>query len=197
MELFLKHLSLRQLLPALVLTAGLALLGLVLMLARPSSTSPPVIGGPFALTAPDGSTRTQADFRGAPLLVFFGYTHCPDVCPATLFNLTQAFEKLGPKAKIRAAFITVDPERDSPAVLKDYMASFDSRIVALSGSRAALDLVYKDFRVYAKKVVGANGDYTMDHTALVYLMDGKGQFIASFNTDLSPEAAAKELAAYL
>ena len=197
MELFLKGFSLRHLLPAFVLALGAALLGLALLLASPSGPAVPLIGGPFALTAPDGTTRTQAEFRGAPLLVFFGYTHCPDVCPTTLFFLTQVFAKLGPAAKIHAAFITVDPERDTPGVLKDYMASFDPRIIALGGSRAAMEPVYKAFRVYAKKVATDKGDYTMDHTALVYLMDAQGQFISSFNTDLSPEAAARDLAAFL
>lgn len=197
MELFLKGFSLRHLLPAFVLALGAALLGLALLLARPSGPAVSLIGGPFTLTDSEGKTRTQADFRGAPLLVFFGYTHCPDACPTTLFFLTQVFAKLGPTAKIHAAFITVDPERDTPGVLKDYMASFDPRIIALSGSRAAAEPVYKAFRVYAKKIATDTGNYAMDHTALVYLMDAQGRFVSSFNTDLSPEAAAKELGSYL
>ena len=187
--------NLRWLLPAAVLALGLAAVAAVLMLAPPK-TAASSIGGPFALTAQDGRKMTQADFAGAPFLVFFGYTHCPDVCPTTLFDVSQIFTKLGPERKIAAAFISVDPERDTPAVMKDFMASFDPRMVALSGPPEALQPVLKAYRVYAKKVAGKDGDYTMDHTALVYLMDKNGQFVSSFNTGQTPEAAAKELAAY-
>ena len=189
----------RLLLPAIVLMAGLGLLAVILLVTQRLGNAPAaaLIGGPFALTAQDGKPRTDADFRGGPMLVFFGYTHCPDVCPTTLFDLSQAFARLGPKAKIAGVFITVDPERDTPAVLKDYLASFDARITGLSGSRAALEPVYKAYRAYAKKSPGANGEYTMDHVALVYLMDSQGRFVGSFNTSQPPEAAAKELAAFL
>ena len=157
-----------------------------LVTEAPKSASIPVIGGPFSLTAPNGRIVTQASFAGAPYLVFFGYTHCPDVCPSTLQDITQIFAKLGKDRKIAAAFITVDPERDTPAVMQDFMSSFDSRIVALGGTQEALLPVYKAFRVYQKKIPGSNGDYTMDHTALVYLMDRQNNFIASFNTAQSP-----------
>ena len=189
--------NLRWLLPAAVLALGLAAVAAVLLLAPPKSVSAgPDIGGPFVLSAQDGRKVTQADFAGAPFLVFFGYTHCPDVCPTTLFDVSQIFAKLGKDRKIAAAFITVDPERDTPAVMKDFMASFDPRILALSGPPDALQPVLKAYRVYAKKVAGKDGEYSMDHTALVYLMDKNGRFASSFNTMQTPEAAARELAAY-
>lgn len=190
------RLNFRWLLPAAVLALGLAAVAAVLLLAPPTPSAGPGIGGPFALTAQDGRIMTQADFAGAPFLVFFGYTHCPDVCPTTLFDVSQIFARLGKDRKIAAAFISVDPERDTPAVMKEFMASFDPRMVALSGPPEALQPVLKAYRVYAKKVAGKDGDYTMDHISLVYLMDKNGRFVSSFNTGQTPEAAAKELAGY-
>ena len=139
---------------------------------------------------------TDTDFLGGPALIFFGYTHCPDVCPTTLFELSEIFAKLGKDRKIAALFITVDPERDTPAVLKDYLASFDSRILGLSGDPAAIEAVKKAYRVYAKRNPGENGSYLIDHTALVYLLDKQGRFVNAFNLERPPEEAAKELAAY-
>ena len=191
-----RMLNLRWLLAGGILFLGLAAIGGALMLATPRSGVAPVIGGPFSLTAQDGRTVTQASFAGAPYLVFFGYTHCPDVCPTTLQDISQMFAKLGKDRRIAAAFVTVDPERDTPAVMQDFLTSFDPRIVALGGTAEALAPVYKEFRVYLKKIPGSQGDYTMDHTALVYLMDKQGNFIASFNTAQSPEEGAKELARY-
>ena len=188
---------LRRLLPAAVLAIGLVALAATLLLTPPRQGSAADIGGPFTLTAQDGRKVTQTDFAGAPFLVFFGYTHCPDVCPTTLADVSQIFARLGPDRKIAAAFITIDPQRDTPAVMNDYMASFDPRIVALSGPAQALEPVLKAYRVFAKKVEGKDGDYTMDHTALVYLMDRTGHFISSFNSAQGAEAGAKELEKYL
>jgi protein SCO1 len=155
----------------------------------PSSAA---IGGPFQLKSGD-RTVTDADLRGAPFLVFFGYTHCPDICPTTLFQLSEVFTALGPDAKIKGLFITVDPERDTPDRMKDYAGSFDSRIVGLSGDRAAIDKVLAEYRVYARKAPGAKGEYTMDHSAVIYLMDRDGKFLHAFNLERPPEQAAAEL----
>lgn len=156
------------------------------------------IGGPFQLIDQDGRTVTDADFKGKPLLVFFGYTHCPDVCPTTLFELSEVMRKLGPEAdKVNAVFVTVDPERDTPAVMKDYMSSFDPHVHGLTGDNEAIAKVLRQYRVYAKKAPQPNGDYAMDHTAIVYLMDKDGRFVAPFNAGRKVEDAAADLRRYI
>jgi protein SCO1/2 len=156
------------------------------------------IGGPFKLIDQNGRQITDADIKGRPFLIFFGYTHCPDVCPTTLFDVSEVMRALGEDAdRTGALFITVDPERDSPAVLKDYLSSFDPHLRGATGDRAAVDAVEKAYRVYAKKVPGENGDYSMDHTALVYLMDKQGRFIAPFSLKRRPQEAAADLRRYL
>ena len=158
----------------------------------------PGSAGPSASPTRTGKTVTEASLQGHPTLVFFGYTHCPDVCPTTLSDLSQMLEALGPGKTAGVVFITVDPERDTPAVLKDYLSSFDPRIVGLTGSRAAVDAALRDYRVYAKKVPTQGDDYTMDHTAVVYLMDKTGAFVESFNPELEkPKDAAVAFAKYL
>lgn len=153
------------------------------------------VGGPYRLVDQNGATVTDKTFLGKPTLLFFGYTHCPDVCPTTLYALTQVYTALGTDAdKLNGVFITVDPERDTPEQLKLYMASFDPRIVGLTGSQSALDPVLKSYRVYARKMPVANGDYTMDHTALVYLMDKDGRFVGAFNLQRPADEAAKDIA---
>jgi protein SCO1/2 len=157
------------------------------------------IGGPFKLIDQNGKPITDADFKGRPLLVFFGFTHCPDVCPTTLFEVSEVFRVLGKDADRAAAlFVSVDPERDTPAVMKDYLSSFDPRLTAATGERPAIDAVEKAYRVYAKKVpTGKGDDYTMDHTAIVYLMDKQGRFVAPFNLKRKPEEAAADLRKFL
>jgi protein SCO1 len=189
----------RLLLPVMIFVVGLAALAVAAFVTLRDADVPTAsgIGGPFTLTAPDGRTVTQKDFSGEPTLIFFGYTHCPDVCPATLFEMSEVLRALGPDKKAAALFITVDPERDSPDVLKDYLASFDPRIVGVTGSRQQIDPVLKEFRVYSRKVANEGDDYTMDHTALVYLMDKQWRFVRPFRLDRKPEAAAAELSKYL
>jgi protein SCO1/2 len=160
------------------------------------STQNVAIGGPFRLTSADGREVTDADFKGEPFLVFFGYTHCPDVCPAVLFEISQVLKAMGDDKRIKALFITVDPERDTPAVMKEYLSSFDPRIVGLSGTREETDAAEKAYRVYARKDTGQGGDYAMDHTAVVYLMDKQGRFVTAFNLDRAPQVAAKDLSTY-
>ena len=156
------------------------------------------VGGPFELIDHTGKTRTDADFRGKLLIVYFGYTFCPDICPTTLFDISQVLSKLGPDAnRAGALFITVDPERDTPAVLKDYLSNFDPHLRGLTGDQASIDAAARAYRVYAKKVPLDGGDYTMDHTALVYLMDKNGQFVAPFDLKRTADAAAADLRRYL
>jgi protein SCO1/2 len=186
---------------------GAFLCGLAVVLAailfvagRSSSVGPAIaaVGGPFQLVDQDGKTVSDADMKGRPFLVFFGYTHCPDVCPTMLFEMSQMLRALGPDAgRIGALFITVDPERDTPAVLKDYLASFDPHLRGLTGDPAAVDAALKAYRVYAKKVPLKDSDYTMDHTAVVYLMDKNGRFVAPFNMKRTAEAEAADVRGYL
>jgi len=188
--------------PLLVVALGLAALAATAFLVTPAQgprrTGVAAIGGPFTMTGQDGRIVTEADFKGRPALVFFGYTHCPDVCPTTLFEISELFKAMGPDKKVSAVFVTTDPERDTPAVMKDYLSSFDTRIVGLSGTPEQTTAIEKSYKVYAKKVPGeTGGDYTMDHTAIVYLMDKDGRFVSAFNLDRPPQEAAKELEKYL
>jgi protein SCO1/2 len=156
------------------------------------------VGGPFHLEDQNGKPVSDADMKGKPFLVFFGFTHCPDICPTTLFEISQVMKALGPDAdRTGALFITVDPERDTPAVLKDYLSNFDPHLRALTGNRPSIDAAIKAYRVYAKKIPLENGDYTMDHTAVVYLMDKDGNFVAPFSVGRTPEAEAADLRRYL
>ena len=192
--------SRRMLMPLLGVALGIVVLlgALVVQQAGMPSQAASGIGGPFALVDGDGRPITQANFADEPTLVFFGYTHCPDVCPTTLDAISQTFKALGPDRPVRALFITLDPDRDTPATMKDYLSSFDPRIVGLTGSQAAVDQVAHEYRVYAKKVPTGDGGYSVDHTGVVYLMDRQGRFVESFNPDLDdPAAAAKTLSKYL
>jgi protein SCO1/2 len=158
----------------------------------------PEIGGSFGMIGQDGRVMRSADLAGRPYLVFFGYTHCPDFCPTALFDISAVFKELGSDKKIAALFVTVDPERDTPDVLKTYLENFDSRIIGLTGDPSKTEAIAKAFRVYAKKVPGEKpGDYTVDHTGIVYLMDKRGKFVSAFNLQRPPRQAARELAAYL
>ena len=153
------------------------------------------VGGPFTLVAGDGRTVTERDFKGTPFLVFFGFTHCPDICPTKLQEMSEVFAKLGRQgSKVRALFITVDPERDTPEIMKSYVSSFDDRIVGLTGSREEVEKVAKAYRAFARRVPTKDGDYTMEHTSLVYLMNRDGLFVGSLNLDRPPEEAAREIA---
>jgi protein SCO1 len=152
------------------------------------------IGGPFKLIDQDGQPFSDQDLKGKTFLVFFGFTHCPDVCPTTLFEISEIMRRLGPEADRTAAlFISVDPERDTPEAMKDYLSSFDPHLRGLTGDAAALAAVAKAYRVYYKKVPLEGGDYTMDHTAIVYLMDKQGRFVSPFNMRRTADVAAAEL----
>jgi protein SCO1/2 len=161
-------------------------------------TAPASIGGPFQLTDQAGQTVTEKNLQGKPTLIFFGFTHCPDVCPTSLFEISEVLRAMGGDAdRVNAYFISVDPERDTAAAMKDYLSSFDPHLKGLTGGPEAVAKVISGFRVYAKKVPLKDGDYTMDHTALIYLMDRDGKFVAPFNLKRPPEEAAKDLKRYL
>lgn len=149
---------------------------------EPVSTGTAAIGGPFELTSHRGETFDNARLAGKPYLVFFGFTHCPDICPTTLFELTDLMAQLGTAAdRLTPLFITVDPERDTQNLLATYMTTFDDRIVALRGDQAQTDAAVKAFAAYYRKVPIEGGSYTMDHTAGVILMDSEGQFAGTLD----------------
>ncbi|GGC93424.1 SCO family protein [Chelatococcus reniformis] len=186
-------------LPLACFVLGLVMLGglLAYVMTQSPSSAGGGVGGPFTLTDQNGDAVSDASLRGEPFLVFFGFTHCPDVCPTTLFDASEMLRALGPSAKAKVLFVSVDPQRDTPEVLKSYLGSFDPRIVGLTGSQEAVDAMAKAYRVYARKVPLKDGDYTMDHTALVYLMDRTGRFVGGFDLKRAPAAAAAEYQRYL
>jgi protein SCO1/2 len=148
------------------------------------------IGGPFELTDQHGATVTEASLKGHPSAMFFGYTFCPDVCPTTLSDLSLLLQKLGPDGdRLKAYFVTVDPERDTREHMADYLQAFDPRLIGLTGSRQAIDGMLKAYRVYSKKIPGDGDDYTMDHTAAVYLLDSDGRLTGTLDYQ-EPEATA-------
>lgn len=182
--------------------AGSLAIGLALMMwlldGPRGALAPAAIGGPFQLVDQTGATVTADQLRGKPTLLFFGYTHCPDICPTTLFDMSEVLKAMGKEAdQVNAYFVSVDPERDTPAVMKDYLSSFDPHLKALTGDPAAVAKMLTEYRVYAKKIPGKDGDYTMDHSAMVYLMDRQGRFVAPFKLDRKPEQAAADLKHYI
>jgi len=160
------------------------------------ATGGPAIGGPFTLENSSGKMVTNRNFRGKFMLVYFGYTYCPDICPTTLNAVASTLDKLGPDAKeLTPIFITVDPQRDTPEVMKRYTAAFSPAIVGLTGTPAEIAKVAREYRVYyARHVTGPGpNDYSMDHSSVLYLMGPNGQFIAPLRADESPAKMATEI----
>src|ERR1700736_6024555 len=182
-------------------TASL-LIGLLVMLWAMGGvrgvTAPAAIGGPFQLVDQSGATVTEENLRGKPSIVLCGFTHCPAVCPTALFEMSEILRAMGKDAdRVNAYFISVDPERDNKQAMQDYLSSFDPHLKGLTGDPEAISKVLSAYRVYAKKVPLKDGDYTMDHTALTYLMDRDGKFVAPFNLNRKPDEAAADLKKYL
>ncbi|MGI9462509.1 MAG: SCO family protein [Aestuariivirgaceae bacterium] len=188
---------------AILISAVVAVTGLAafqFMRTEPAtvrSTGTALVGGPFVLTGHDGKKVADEQFRGKYMLVFFGYTYCPDVCPAGLQVMTGALEKLGSDAKdIQPLFITVDPERDTVPVLADYMGHFHPRLIGLTGTTGQIADVAKAYRVYYKKAGDESGnDYLMDHSSILYLMGPQGQFVKHFAYGTDIDALAGEIRA--
>lgn len=146
------------------------------------------IGGPFVLASSKGGTVDSKSLAGKPYAVFFGFTHCPEVCPTTLNDMSTSLADLGAAAKdFRVFFITVDPARDTVGAMKDYVANFDPRIEALVPTEEQLKQLASDFRVYYAKVPTSDGGYTMDHTATIFLFDGNGRLAGTLGYDEAPE----------
>jgi cytochrome oxidase Cu insertion factor (SCO1/SenC/PrrC family) len=160
--------------------------------------APLSIGGPFTLVDASGANRRDTDFRGKLMLVYFGYTFCPDICPTTLTMMSDTLAKLGASAsEIAPIFITVDPARDTPAQMKQYMGSFDPRFVALTGSPAQVAAAASAYRVYYRKVSGDAGQYTMDHSSIIYLMARDGRYLGHFDSTITADNLARALKKYL
>ncbi len=154
----------------------------------------PQLGVPFNLIDQNGAPITEAAFKGHPTVLFFGFTHCPEVCPTTLFEMAGWLKTLGEEGKdLRAFFISVDPERDTPDVMKGYVSAFTDRITGITGKPDEVEKLLKGWKIYAKKVPTENGDYTMDHTATVILVDRDGRLKSTIDYKESPDVALKKL----
>ena len=181
---------------SLMVIAAAGLTALMLIPAAPQITKSMTgaIGGPFTLTASDGRTVTDQTYRGKWLLIYFGYTSCPDACPTALNDMGVALDRLGPEAgALQPIFITVDPKRDTRGALAEYLKSFDPRIVALTGTEDQIAAVVKEYRVYVAAHPESGGDYTVDHSSLFYLMNPDGKFVNVLHGDLSGDEMADRL----
>jgi protein SCO1/2 len=151
-------------------------------------------GGPFSLVDQHGNTVTEAALKGHPSAMFFGYTFCPDICPTTLYEMTELMTELGPDAdKLKVYFVTVDPERDTQDVMAEYLSAFDPRFTGLTGSREEVDRIIEAYRVYARKVEREDAPYLMDHTATVYLLDGDGALTSTLDYHEATETSLAKL----
>ncbi len=162
----------------------------------PTDIEPQVaVGGPFSLVDQHGKAVNDLDYRGKYMMVFFGFTYCPDVCPTTLSVMDAVFEKLGAQAdKVVPIFITIDPMRDTPEELKNYLDAFGPRFVGLTGTDAQITAAAKAYRVYYKKHDVQGGDYTFDHSSIIYLMGSDGKFLTNYSLDQGPDFIAADLA---
>ena len=190
----------QALIPYLLLVAALA--GGILWresenvpgLGRVVTTGQADVGGPFQLTDHHGKRVSDKDFRGRYMLIYFGYSFCPDVCPTTLAVMAQALDKLGDRSRrVTPIFITIDPERDTPKVLDDYMKAFGPNFVGLTGSAAEIKDAEKKYRVYAAKKPLEGGNYGMDHSSVIYLMGPEGKMVSFYDEAVSPDDLAKDL----
>ena len=178
--------------------------GLLSPTGRGTGNGVAAIGGPFTLVDQNGKTRTDRDFRGKLMLVYFGYTYCPDVCPTALQVMSVALDLLGKDAKeVVPIFITIDPERDTVPVMRDYVKNFHPGMVGLTGSPAAIRQAAKAYRVYYRKAESGSGggagtkDYLMDHSSVVLLMDREGRYLTHFSHQTQSEEMAAEIRTHL
>lgn len=164
---------------------------------RPSGSGTALVGGPFTLTDHNGRQVSDADFRGRYMLVFFGYTYCPDVCPIELQTVSEALDQLPPSVldKIQPIFITTDPERDTVDVMKTYVSLFHPKLIGLTGSEEQVRAAARAYRVYYQKVEDeVSGTYLMDHSAIIFVMDAGGEYVAHFSPGVTADAMAARLA---
>ncbi len=201
----------RGLTRGLILAAIIALFAVVAYLAVPqllprrdggetAGSGVVSIGGPFSLIDQEGRTVTDKNYAGKLMLVYFGFTNCPDICPTGLQTIALAMDDLGADAeKVQPILITVDPERDTPQVMKEYVQAFHERLVGLTGTPEQIAAVAKAYRVYYQKVVLKDSSlgYSVDHSGFIYLMDGKGQYLSHFRHDATPEQMVQRIRARL
>ena len=192
--------SLARLRVLLWVIVGVVALGTVALIWRQSeprqteSTALGTIGGPFTLTGTDGKPFASSRLIGKPAAIFFGFTHCPDVCPTTLARLAKLRRQLGKgDDALSIVFVSVDPERDTPAEVANYMSLFDTPVIGLTGSPAQVEQVKKLFGVYSRKVEQPGGGYSVDHTASVILLDRNGQFVATLSPEEGNQVALDKL----
>ena len=179
---------------AFAVSAAAALGITVFASSRGSGQGVGAIGGPFTLVDDTGAQVTEAALAGKPFVMYFGYTYCPDVCPTTLIDLSHWIQKLGPDAdKLNYVFVTVDPERDTPKVMHDYLSSFDKHIRGFTGTPDQIAKIAKEYRVYYKKVPTDGGDYVMDHSSVIYLMGPQGKFIGLIAYQENDDKAVSKL----
>jgi len=152
------------------------------------------IGGAFDLIDHNGATISEAALKGSPSILFFGFTHCPEVCPTTLSDISGWLDAMGEEGKsLKSYFVTVDPERDNPEVMKQYVTAFSDRITGITGTLEEISRILKNYRVFSNKVPLAGGDYTMDHTASVILLDREGNFVSTISYGETPDVAVDKL----
>jgi protein SCO1/2 len=192
--------SLSRLRLALWLVVAIVAIGMVVLVWRQSeeeqatSTALGTIGGPFTLTGTDGKPFASSKLGGRPAAIFFGFTHCPDVCPTTLARLAKLRRDLGKGDEaLSIVFISVDPERDTPAEVGNYLTLFDTPVIGLTGTPAQVDEVKKMFGIYSRKVEQPGGGYSVDHTASVILLDRNGQFVATLSPEENNQVALDKL----
>jgi len=197
--------SAMMVLAGVAIALALGLLGRALWLSpetgggrEASVTGTALVGGPFALTDQNGRPVSDADFRGKLMLVYFGYTFCPDVCPTELLDMSQAVDALGKDGdEVQPIFITVDPVRDTPEALKEFLVNFHPRMLGLTGSVEQVQAAAKAYRVYFAKATGAERDYLVDHTSIVYLMDRQGRYLTHFGANVRGDQMAAAIKKFL
>lgn len=181
----------------LAATMALVFAGLVFLVVQTTRNplaAAAAVGGPFRLATDDGRPVTDADLLGRPTVIFFGFTFCPEVCPTTLAELSSALAALGPEAdRLNVVFVSVDPERDTPEILRDYLSAFDPRIRGLTGTPEEIASAARAYAVFYRKVPLEGGDYTMDHTASMFLMDAEGRFVGTISFGEDPKVAFAKL----
>jgi cytochrome oxidase Cu insertion factor (SCO1/SenC/PrrC family) len=184
---------------AVLVICGILLYQLYQRTMTDTATGEALIGGPFELTDHYGNTVTDQSFKGRLMLIYFGFTYCPDACPTALGVMSAALDKLDVAAdRVVPILITVDPERDTPQVLKDYVSNFHPQMVGLTGTPEQIAQVAKAYRVYYQKAPGATAeDYLMDHTLMIYLMNGEGKFVKHFSPEATPDQIADEIRQHL